>query len=211
MAGVAERIIPIGSKSSIYSMVIMALNQRLGSNCTTLNCIYSIIDPQNRTLCEVATIPEQDAWRYDGNYSMVCDGTQSPPDECKSFGPTIDSLRFSRSVCLRDVQERRHLWQLDQQLPVHRANAQGHVPVADLGCQLAPSAGVHRARPAAPLLPAHGQMYVPLVLSCFRLLVLTVPITDVLSLPGYNSLAPYANMNNYCPSVPPVYYRPAVC
>jgi hypothetical protein len=71
--GVAERMIPITKKGSVYNMLIQGLNHRLNSNCTTLQCIYDIIDPMNKTLTAVTAIPEQDSWRYEGNLSMVCD------------------------------------------------------------------------------------------------------------------------------------------
>ncbi|RDY12313.1 hypothetical protein CR513_02903 [Mucuna pruriens] len=32
-----------------------------------------------------------------------------------------------------------------------------------------------------------------------------------MELPGYNTLEPYANMNEYCPSLPPIYDRPSRC
>ncbi|ESW25675.1 hypothetical protein PHAVU_003G055900 [Phaseolus vulgaris] len=32
-----------------------------------------------------------------------------------------------------------------------------------------------------------------------------------MELPGYNTLEPYANMNEYCPSLPPIYDRPSQC
>ncbi|CAL0330953.1 unnamed protein product [Lupinus luteus] len=32
-----------------------------------------------------------------------------------------------------------------------------------------------------------------------------------MELPGYNTLEPYANMNEYCPSLPPTYERPSRC
>lgn len=32
-----------------------------------------------------------------------------------------------------------------------------------------------------------------------------------MELPGYNTLEPYANMNEYCPSLPPTYDRPSRC
>ncbi|KAG2409429.1 uncharacterized protein HKW66_Vig0000940 [Vigna angularis] len=32
-----------------------------------------------------------------------------------------------------------------------------------------------------------------------------------MELPGYNTLDPYANMNEYCPSLPPIYDRPSRC
>ncbi|RDY08975.1 hypothetical protein CR513_06735, partial [Mucuna pruriens] len=31
----------------------------------------------------------------------------------------------------------------------------------------------------------------------------------LMELPGYNTLEPYANMNEYCPSLPPIYDRPS--
>jgi len=54
-------------------MLIQGLNHRLESNCTTLQCIYDIIDPIPMSLSQAVAIPEQDSWRYGGNYSMVCD------------------------------------------------------------------------------------------------------------------------------------------
>jgi hypothetical protein len=67
-----QRIIPIDAQGSIYNMLIQGLNHRLNSNCTTLECIYEIIDPKGWSLMDVAAMPEQDSWRYGGNYSMVC-------------------------------------------------------------------------------------------------------------------------------------------
>ena len=32
-----------------------------------------------------------------------------------------------------------------------------------------------------------------------------------MELPGYNTLDPYANMNEHCPSLPPTYDRPLKC
>lgn len=32
-----------------------------------------------------------------------------------------------------------------------------------------------------------------------------------MELPGYNTIEPYANMNERCPSLPPSYDRPAQC
>jgi len=67
-----QRLFPIDAQGSIYNMMIQGLNHRLNSNCTTLECIYEIIDPKGMTLMQVAAMPEQDSWRYGGNYSMVC-------------------------------------------------------------------------------------------------------------------------------------------
>jgi hypothetical protein len=78
--GMAEPRIPFDSKASIYSMVIQGLNHRLGTSCTTMNCVYNFIDPLGESLFNVASMPEQDAWTYPGNgcpydqcRSMVCD------------------------------------------------------------------------------------------------------------------------------------------
>ncbi|MDP2436861.1 MAG: hypothetical protein Q8P67_14015, partial [archaeon] len=46
--GVAERFIPITTKGSVYNFLIQGLNHRLNSTCTTLQCIYDIIDPMQR-------------------------------------------------------------------------------------------------------------------------------------------------------------------
>jgi len=67
-----ESAIPIDAQGSLYNMLLQGLDHRLNSNCTDLACIYSVIDPQGLTLMEVAAMPEQDSWRYGGNYSMVC-------------------------------------------------------------------------------------------------------------------------------------------
>jgi len=35
--------------------------------------------------------------------------------------------------------------------------------------------------------------------------------THRMELPGYNTIEPYAHMNENCPSLPPLYERPAGC
>jgi hypothetical protein len=68
-----------------YNRAIVMIG--LNSTCQTMNCIYNLIDPMNMTLTQVAAIPEQDAWRYEGNYSMVCDVFV-----CEVCGATIVAL-----------------------------------------------------------------------------------------------------------------------
>eukprot|EP00009_Paramoeba_aestuarina_P013506 CAMPEP_0201523808 /NCGR_PEP_ID=MMETSP0161_2-20130828/20935_1 /ASSEMBLY_ACC=CAM_ASM_000251 /TAXON_ID=180227 /ORGANISM="Neoparamoeba aestuarina, Strain SoJaBio B1-5/56/2" /LENGTH=514 /DNA_ID=CAMNT_0047923025 /DNA_START=96 /DNA_END=1640 /DNA_ORIENTATION=- len=80
--GIYEPMVPPNHKNSVYSMIIMGLNHRLGSNCQTLQCIYDIIDPMGVPLFQVVGEPEMEDWTYQnitGNcpwaecYSMVCD------------------------------------------------------------------------------------------------------------------------------------------
>jgi len=166
--GVVERLIPIDQNSSVYSMLIQGLNLRLNSNCTTLQCIYDIIDPIPMSLSAAVAIPEQDSWRYGGNYSMVCDvfvcemwknggifGEFKNDFECTEQTPK-DTYQFG----IFDGFFKR---------PIQCVEADMSLPY----CQLM------------------GKY--------------------TLTLPGYNSINMYPEINNACPAVPPVYERPPIC
>lgn len=111
--GFAERIIPFDFKGSIYNFLIQGLNHRLDSNCTTLQCIYEIIDPMKMSLSQVVAIPEQDSWRYEGNLSMVCDVFVF---QMLKHGGVIDKNIQATEQTPKDVYQM-HLWEVPSSLP----------------------------------------------------------------------------------------------
>jgi hypothetical protein len=58
---------------SMYQIFTEGMNQRLGTNCSDLECVSLHLTSLNQTMADVTAVPEMDAWRYDGgNTSMTC-------------------------------------------------------------------------------------------------------------------------------------------
>lgn len=57
---------------SVHALVTMGLNKRLGLNCTDFDCATDEIVRRGIAMSSVIAEQEQDAWKYAGNYSMVC-------------------------------------------------------------------------------------------------------------------------------------------
>lgn len=77
-----DGIKPVNTSSdfgvSVYTLLTVGLNQRLGLNCSAFSCVIDQtvanaaagLHPLN--MLEAEAIPEQDSWRFQGNSSMVC-------------------------------------------------------------------------------------------------------------------------------------------
>lgn len=128
VCGVAERFIPFTAKGSVYNFLIQGLNHRLSANCTTLQCVYDIIDPQNMSLSAATAIPEQDAWRYEGNYSMVCDVFVF---EMLQHGGVIDKNIQATEQTPKDVYQM-NLWDVEYTRPLACKEADPQLPYCQL-------------------------------------------------------------------------------
>lgn len=64
--------------TSIFSILTWGMNHRLNTNCATLACNIDVLvnnQLNNRpvkTFMQAAAIPDNDAWKFGANYSMVC-------------------------------------------------------------------------------------------------------------------------------------------
>lgn len=63
---------------SVFSTMTWGLNYRLGTNCGTLSCILDHVtsnamsNKHPRNVAEAVSMPDNDAWTFNGNYSFVC-------------------------------------------------------------------------------------------------------------------------------------------
>lgn len=60
-----DRLLGDSGEVNMYSIFTAALNQRLKTNCRTMDCIFPVLLAKNLTLGEATAIPEQDEWKYD--------------------------------------------------------------------------------------------------------------------------------------------------
>jgi hypothetical protein len=113
-----DLLLPESSEGvSIYAMITMGLNKRLNLNCTHLACALDYLQTRNMTLTEAIAMPEQDAWFYGPNVSLVCScfaarvwlaglqgvlppfqGTEQSPKDNYQLA-IYDPTRFNATVC----------------------------------------------------------------------------------------------------------------
>lgn len=133
-----------------------------------MQCIYDLIDPMGMSLSQAVAIPENEAWRYNGNYSMVCDVFVCEMwRNAGIFGDLANEFQ-----CTEQTPKDTYQWAIfdgEYKRPQQCIDADMDLPY----CQL---------------------------MGKYQLV-----------LPGYNSISMYPNVNNKCPSLPPVYMRGANC
>lgn len=168
LATFTERIIPPELNLSVYTLLIQGYNQRLNSSCTTLQCVFDIIDPMKIDLIELTAWPEMDTYLYDGHPSLTCASFVTALYKSAGVFSAIDTDIQASEQSPKDLYQMA-IWDPNWTLP----------------------AGCKQADPALPYCQFLGQYS--------------------LTLPGWNSIVPYKNMNQVCPSMSPLFYRPPVC
>ena len=168
LATFAERIIPPQFQVSVYVLLIEGYNHRLNSNCTTLHCVFEIIDPMHIDLLELTAWPEQDSYMYNGAPSLTCASFVTGLFKEAGLFNNFDTEINASEQSPKDLYQMA-IWDPYWDLP----------------------AGCKKADPALPFCQFLGDYS--------------------LVLPGWNSITPYAYMNEKCPSLCPLYYRPPVC
>jgi hypothetical protein len=78
---IGDRVGPLGNASDVntYELLVEGFNRRINNNsCTTLRCVAEtvVVNQANGVspsqLFDAFAIPNDDAWFFDGNHSMVC-------------------------------------------------------------------------------------------------------------------------------------------
>ena len=168
LATFVERLIPPQISLSAYTLLIEGYNHRLNSNCTTLQCVFEIIDPMKIDLLELTTWPESDSYMYDGHPSLTCASFVTALYKAAGIFSAIDTEINASEQTPKDLYQMA-IWDPNWQLP----------------------AGCKKADPALPYCQFIGNYS--------------------LVLPGWNSIIPYQNINEACPSLGPLYYRSPAC
>lgn len=162
---------------SVYSMLTMGLNKRLGTNCGSLACILATVNANKAagtgpaSFTEAVALPDNDAWIFDGNYSMVC-SEMAAHSWRAGLGGAIP-LFATQFIANEQTPKDNYQMAIYDAARFTATNCPG-------GLIASPSGNGNYCQIMGPY---------------------------VQELNGYNSYAPYPNMNNGCASQWPTYGR----
>jgi len=165
--------------ANMYALIGEGLNHRLKTNCTgakMMDCLSTILVERNLSYAHATSIPENDAWTYDGgNYSMMCSAfvAHSLKASMGSFLPKLNAHEFTP----KDV------YQL----------------------------GVYEKKVATPRFNYSNCPHNSLIVSDQGYAYCQVIGDFVLELNEYNTVAPYAHMNEACAAQWPDYATQRPC
>lgn len=167
-----ERVLHNSSDTSVYRMIIQGINKRLNTACLDMHCVNEACDNLGKTVGEVTAIPELDRWNYPSS-----DGRVGPAMVCSVFAMRAYKAGFGSKI--PDIEGNEQTPKDNYMMNIFDGNHFNKI-----NCPL----GLMSAAPAPWAPSSTGGSYCQIV-GDFEL-----------SLPGYNSIPLYTQMNDYCPS-----------
>jgi hypothetical protein len=182
-----------------YSLIVEGLNHRLGLKCkgnTSMHCAMLALSERNITLAQASAIPEDDTWRYDadpatgfkGNFSMMCSAfvANAYKVALEAVLPRFNSHEFTP----KDV----------YQLRIFDTGGGGGGGSDGNGGSGGGGGRFNKTNCPVGLLQSPGGGSYCQLMGPYRL-----------PLNGYNTVAPYAGMNDHCTAQWPDYTTTRPC